>query len=130
MSDHHERAMLLFAQLASIANRKQQSIGRDRFVMLTGISATRAGWPDVAARCHEVMLISAPQHMVGQYASFADALRDEDFQTFARQVEKFCSVERAEHLLAEMRMASPTVDESQTAGDVCHGLLARLPSKN
>ncbi|MCA9077276.1 MAG: hypothetical protein KDA93_19780 [Planctomycetaceae bacterium] len=129
MSDHHERAMLLFAQLASIADRKQQSIGRDRFLVLTGIAATCAGWPEVAARCLEVITSASPQHIVGRYPSFAAALRDDEFMPYVRQVEKFCSAERAEHLLAEMRMSPPTIDDEHSAGDVSLELLDRLPPK-
>ncbi len=126
MSDHNERAMLIFAQLASVADRKKQSIGRDRFLVLTGITATRAGWLDVADRCHEVITGCSEKHIVGHYASFAEALRDDEFQPFVRQVEKFCSMERAEHLLSEMGMLPPMVSETQSAGDVGLALLEPL----
>ncbi len=126
MSDKDERAMLLFTQLASVADRKQQSIGRNRFLVLTGIAAARDGWPEVAARCYDIITASSAQHIVGHYASFADALRDSEFQTFVRQVEKFCSLERAEHLLSKMDVSPPTVSDAQSMGDVCLGLLDRI----
>ena len=123
MSDYNERAMLLFAQLASVAARKQQSIGRDRFLVLTGIAATRAGWPDVAARCQDIIASSSVQHIVGHYASFADAMRDDEFLAFVRQVEKFCSLERAEHLLNKMGISPLLADQQEATGDVCLAIL-------
>jgi len=126
MSGNEERAMLLFAQLAAIADQKSQPIGRDRFLVLSGLAATRAGWPDVARRCHELITASSDKHLVGQHASFADALRDDDFQPFVRQVEKFCSIERAEHLLSEMGVSPLSPTEDQSAGQVALAQLHRL----
>ncbi len=126
MSDHHERAMLMFAQLASVAAEKKQMIGRNRFLLLTGIAATRAGYAEVAARCHDLITISSPQHIVGHSASFAEALRDADFQTFMHQAEKFCSIEKAEYLLSEMGKSLPMSGGDQMPGDVCLTLLKPL----
>lgn len=128
MVGNDERSMLLFAQLAKVAALKQQPIGRDRFLVLTGISATRAGWPDVATRCHELIVANSHQHIVGRFTSFADALRDEDFQIFVKQIEKFCTPERGEHLLSEIRMLPLSVSETQSAGDICQNCLESIPS--
>ncbi|MEZ6050142.1 MAG: hypothetical protein R3C02_01955 [Planctomycetaceae bacterium] len=128
MSGNDERAMRLFARLAAVAALKQQPIGRDRFLVLTGIAATRAGWPDVATRCHEIITSKTPKHIVCHYASFADALRDEDFQTFTKQVERFCSPERAELLLQEMQLQLPSPGDNSSAGDVALDLLKPITS--
>jgi len=128
MSGNDERAMLLFAQLASVAARKQQPIGRDRFLVLTGVAATRAGWPNVAACCHDLITAHSPQHVVGHYSSFADALRDDEFLPFLRQVERFCSTERAEHLLHKMELSPPMASETRTVGDICRALLEPMCS--
>lgn len=129
MSGNHEREMLLFAQLAAVAASRQQPIGRDRFLVLAGIAATRAGWPNVASRCHDIISAESPHHMVGRFSSFADALRNEDFQTFEKQVERFCSPERAEHLLHEMHIQPPTVNDSESPGEVAVGLLKPITTK-
>lgn len=98
----HDASMLMFSRLARVSAERQQSTGRLRFLVLTGIAATRAGLPNVAARCQELIEVAAPTHLVTRFDSFADALRDDDFLVFARQVERFCTTERAEHLLSEL----------------------------
>ncbi len=123
MTGNPERAMLLYAQLASIASRKLQPIGRDRFLVLTGLAATHAGWPEVAARCQELIAARAPRHLITRYPSFAAALRDDEFTPFVRQTERFCTPERAEHLLTEMGMAIHEPAAGQTAGQVAMSLL-------
>ncbi len=123
MTSNPERAMLLYAELASIASRKQQPIGRDRFLILTGLAATHAGWPDVAARCQELIAARAPRHLITHYPSFAHALRDDEFAPFVRQTERFCTPERAEHLLTEMGMTIHEPTDDQTAGDIAFALL-------
>ena len=45
---NHELAMLAFARLARISHDKHQATGRDRFLLLAGERACKAGWPDVA----------------------------------------------------------------------------------
>ena len=44
----HERIMLVYLQLADVAHRKRQTLGRGRFLVLGGAAALRAGWPAVA----------------------------------------------------------------------------------
>ncbi len=99
MNDEH--AMLMFARLAAVSAERSQQPGRDRFLILAGLAATRAGWPEVAARCHHVVTSQSPHHLLARYPSFADALRDADFESFARQLSRFCTPERAEHLLTQ-----------------------------
>lgn len=108
-----ERAMLLFARLAAVSESRRQFPGRDRFLILAGAAATRAGCPEVAERCRRAVSARSTRHLLGRYASFADALRDEEFRPFLRQTEKFCSVERAEHLLNELDL----LKETETYGD-------------
>jgi hypothetical protein len=112
---NEDLATLRFAQLAAMSAQRGQSGGRDRFLVLAGIAATRAGWPAVAARCHHLVAAHAPRHLLNRYASMADALRDPDFEPFCRQLRRFCSSERAEHLLAEMGIAADPATDGQVA---------------
>lgn len=96
---NHELAMLAFARLARISHEKQQSAGRDRFLLLTGERACHAGWPDVAERSRELVLLSNPRHLLSKSATFADCLRSEEGAKFFPTLQKFCTFERAEHLL-------------------------------
>jgi hypothetical protein len=98
----HELRMCAYVQLACLSHRKRQALARDRFLLLAGAEGCRAGWPDVAARCRELLLASNPHHQAARFATFADALRDADFQQVVSQTERRCPAERAEHLLRQL----------------------------
>ena len=54
----HETAMRVYVELAVISDQKKQTQVRDRFLLLAGVEACRAGWPEVAAKCHEKLISS------------------------------------------------------------------------
>lgn len=118
--------MRMYAELALIAAQRRQMFGRDRFLLLAGVAATRAGWADVASRCRELIVSHAPQHLIGRYASFADALRDEDFAPFLRRMARFCPPERAEHLLRGLGITVPDAGSGESAGEAARATLSRL----
>lgn len=113
-----EQAMLTYSKLAEISARKQQLKGRDRFLILAGIAATRSGWADVAARCRDLVVADSPRHVLARYATFADALRDSDFEAFSRQIRRFCSLERAEHLLEQLNEPVVGPEKDLDAGTI------------
>ncbi len=92
-------SLLACLRLAVISHDRQQMAGRDRFLLLAGLSAVRAGYPSIAGRCRDLVLANNPRHLVCNYATLADALRDPDFAGFEQQLHRFCNYERAEHLL-------------------------------
>jgi hypothetical protein len=122
----HERAMLAFVRLAALSQEKQQLGGRDKFLLLTAAEALRAGWPEVAERCREMVLANNRVHLVHRYATMADAMRDEEFQTFLKQLERFCGQEKAEHLLNELdiEIDVPPARRDAGAGPFALDLLA------
>ena len=91
--------MLGFVHLAVLSHEKKQMTGRDKFLLLAAVAACRAGYAKVAARCRTLILSNNPAHLIGKSASVADAMRHPDFQTLLQQLERFCTFERAEHLL-------------------------------
>ncbi len=109
-----------YAELAAISQDKQQMPARDRFLTLAGINATRAGWLKVAEECRRLILQHNPQHLIGRFRTFPEALRDTDFQPFAAQLERQCPIEKAEHLLAGLGVCLelPTVPDGKTLGDI------------
>jgi hypothetical protein len=116
--------MLSFARLARISHEKPNSMGRDRFLVLTGREACLAGWLDVADRCRELVVARNPHHFLHQTASFPDALRDEANGGFFVTFDTFCSFEQAEHLLAQNGEPIDGVPENpgQTALEELAGL--------
>ena len=115
MADH-ERRMLAFSRLAAESKSRGQSSGYVRFLLLAGIAAARAGHSQVAQHCRDLIVASAPQHLLASYKNLESALRDEEFQPFVQHLDRFCSFERAELLLDEMHLAWETVDD---AGEKC-----------
>jgi len=118
------RAMLLYARLAAVSSKRRQVQVCDRFLILSGMAATRCGCRDVADRCHRLVASRNPHHLLARYASMADALRDQDFAPFAIQLQRFCSLERAEHMLTQVGQSTELPDgESE-----CDTALAALAS--
>lgn len=121
----HEQAMQIYARLAAISHRKQQAAGTDKFLVLTGIAATQAGWPEIAERCRALVVQRNPRHLVGHHASFADALRDEEFQPLVRRLERFCPIETAEALLQGQEVADGS-EKGDSAGETAASLLSSI----
>ena len=112
----HERAMLAYVRLAALSQEKQQLGGRDKFLVLAAAEACRAGWPEVAERCRAMVLAHNSVHAIHRYATVADALRDDDFTTFLKQLERFCGHEKAEHLLNELEIEVDVPADRREAG--------------
>jgi hypothetical protein len=112
----YERAMLIYARLAAISQEKQQLAGRDKFLILTGAEACRAGWPEVAARCRELVHANNPAHLLNRFETFPSALRDEEFVIFLKQLERFCTHEKGEHLLSELEITPDVPPNYRDAG--------------
>jgi predicted metal-dependent HD superfamily phosphohydrolase len=110
---NHETAMCTYVQLALVSDQKQQAPARDRFLLLAGVAACQAGWPEVGDRCRTMILATNPAHQLKQHPTMADALRDPDFQKLAAKWEKYCPFEHAEHLLLQLGLA-PEGDQLET----------------
>jgi hypothetical protein len=110
---NHETAMCAYVQLAMLSDQKQQAPARDRFLLLAGVAACQAGWPEVGDRCRTMILATNPGHQLKHHATMADALRDPDFQRLVSKWDKYCSFEQAEHLLQQLGLA-PEGDQLET----------------
>jgi hypothetical protein len=112
----HEAAMRVYCQLAVISDQSHQPQVRDRFLLLAGVAACRAGWPDVAARCHQKLLASNPAHQLKRHATMADALRDPEFQVLVVRWERYCPFEKAEAMVRQQNLP-PTDPGEQAVGE-------------
>ncbi|MEK6258152.1 MAG: hypothetical protein AABP62_05985 [Planctomycetota bacterium] len=110
----HETAMCAYVQLAVLSDEKQQTLVRDRFLLLAGVEACRAGWLDVAERCREKLVVSNPAHQLNHHATMADALRDTDFHQLVAKWERYCPFEQAEHLLRQLGL-TPEGDQPEVS---------------
>jgi len=123
----HDAAMIAFVKLAGVAQSRGQLLQRDKFLLLAGSAACYAGWLPVAERCRHLVLVNNPAHLIGHYDSFALALGDEEFQTFIKQLARFCSYEKAEHHLTQLKIAPgfPLASDKLSMGDYALLLLGK-----
>jgi hypothetical protein len=121
----HEAAMLAYVRLAEVSQRKNQLLGRDKLLVLAAAAACRAGWLDVAERCRQRVLENNPSHLLGSYATIAEALRNDDFAPFLKQLDRLCGYERAEFLVEDLGLtpAGPHDSDERTAGEIALELL-------
>jgi hypothetical protein len=126
MPMHHAYAMQIYARLAVVSCRRGQKAAGNRFLVLTGTSAARAGYPQVADRCRELVLAGAPLHLLRRYPTFAEALRDPLFEPFERQLTRHCGLERAEFLLASIGEPLPGPASERDAAEEVLAQLERL----
>ena|SRR5579863_5125550 len=121
----HESAMLAYMRLANVSQQKHQLLGRDKLLVLGAAAACRAGWPDVAERCRQLILAHNPAHLIGNFSTVADALRSGDFAPLLKQHERLCGYERAEFLVNDLGLEPAPRPEGgeKTAGEVAFELL-------
>src|SRR5205085_9914762 len=100
----HEAAMIVYVQLAAISDQKKQRQVRDRFLLLAGVAACRAGWLEVANCCRKKLVESNHAHLANRHATLADALRDHDFQQLVTHWERYCPFEKAEAMLRQLNL--------------------------
>ena len=115
--DDHDAAMLTFVKLAGVSQSRQQLGPRDKFLVLAAVAASRARHPAVAARCRELVLAHNPAHLVKRYETIETAVQEGEFQIFLKQLARFCSYEKAEHLLSQLDIstAGPKISSKLTA---------------
>lgn len=124
--------MLAYLRLAVVSEQRQQLLGRDKVLVLAAAAACRAGWPDVAERCRQLVLEHNPAHLIGDFPTVADALRSEDFAPFLKQLERQLGSERAEFLAEQLNrsqkpsVAEPDDEVDSSPGGAAMSLLAQL----
>jgi len=115
--------MLNYVKLAAFSAGKGQLLGRDRFLVLAGAAACHAGLLDIAATCRELVLQDNPQHLLGRFPTFPDALRGEDFCTLWKHLQRLCPPEQAEYLLNAAEISDTVIDDDETPAAAARRLL-------
>lgn len=122
----HEFRMCVYVQLAALSHQKGQPLPRDRFLLLAGVEAYLAAWPDVGSKCRELLLISNPRHQASWYVDLPEAMRQPGFQQMVAQHERHCPPERAEHLLQQLNVNPRGDDAETTVGESMLRLLSAI----
>jgi len=119
--------MLAFVKLAGVSQTRQQLGPRDKFLVLAGVAASRASFPAVARRCRELVLAHNRSHLLKRYETIEAALEDAEFQTYLKQLSRFCPYEKAEHHLSQLEISPdlPDLSSKLSPGDYALLLLGR-----
>lgn len=100
-------------RLARLSHERGQLLPRNKFLILAGSAACHAGLLRVADKCRDAVIENNSKHMLSHFPTFADALRDSEFQFYLKQLIKFCSPERAELLLSGMGETTELCSEAK-----------------
>ena len=99
-----ERLAVLYLQLVGASPRRGPTDTRVRLLLLAALHASESGWTEEADTCRELVLSTSPHHLVGRFATFAEAVLSDDFQALARQLQRQCPQEMAEHLATRQQV--------------------------
>lgn len=121
-----EQALAAYVQLALLSHQKRQRPARDRFLLLAGAAACRAGVLAAAERCRQVIVASSPGHQLAEYDSFPDALRSPDFRLLMDRWEKRWPYEAAEHFLLQLGRTPRGVPENERVDEFVLGCLDEI----
>lgn len=101
-SDPPVKLLGVYLHLARATQRRLRPHVRDRLLVIAAVQATQIDLPRVAAYCRQMVLSHNPQHMIGNYATVAEALDDSDFLHLLKQLQRRFPQEEAERMLATL----------------------------
>ncbi len=94
--------LVLYLRLAQAFKQKLQLPNRDRALVLAGTCAAILEMHPIDDFCRKLILSNNHGHMMKRWRSFGEAIHQEDFQIFLKQIRRRFSVERAESLIDEL----------------------------
>lgn len=89
----------IYLHLAQASMRRRRPLVRDRMLVLAGVVAANMRLDEVAGYCRRVILQHNPQHLLRRWATIPEALLDEEFLAFLKQVRRKYPPEKAERML-------------------------------
>lgn len=106
------RELVLYLRLAQAFKNKLQMPDRDRALVLAGTCAAILEMKSIDNFCRKLILQNNHGHMMKRWESFAEAIHQEDFGIFIKQIRRKFPIERAETLLSEFSYSCDVVRES------------------
>jgi hypothetical protein len=91
-----------YLRLARAAQARQQSLVRDRVLLLAGVIAAQIDLSPIAGACREQILAHNPRHLVCRWPTIGQALGEEDFQSLVNQLSTRYGPERVERLVEQL----------------------------
>jgi hypothetical protein len=102
-SDH---MLLVYRDLADWHERQGLDELRDRFLVLAAATAQAVAEADEAERLFQRLLASNPHHVLRKFASFADAMRATEVQSYVEELRQEYPLHAVEDLHASVREAA------------------------
>ena len=99
-----DHVVSVYQELADWHDRRGQTQLRDRFLVLAADAAYAAGRSEQAEELRRVLLQLNPRHLLKTSASFAEALRSSEVQSYLNDLRQSYPAEAAEHLLESLRL--------------------------
>ena len=93
------RTLGTYLHLARASHSRRQPMGRDKLLILAGVQAEEMGLDTISALCRHKILAHNARHLVGQWLTLNDALADDEFQMYLKQLRRRYSREKTEHML-------------------------------
>jgi hypothetical protein len=92
----------LYLHLARASQQRRRPAEHDRLLVLAAVVAAQMELPRIAAYCRHIVLQHNPRHLVRSWATIADALDDDDFLHFLKQLQRRYPQEKAESMLSTL----------------------------
>ncbi len=93
--------LVVYLQLAQAFKDRLQLPDRDRALVLAGSAASLLKFEPIANFCRALILNNNAGHMVKRWGTFREALQDDDFHVFLKQLTRRFPTEVAESLLRD-----------------------------
>ena len=92
----------LYLHLARASQQRRRPHVRDRLLVIAGVIAGRMELTHISAYCRHKILEHNPNHLVRRWPTLEDAMEDEDFLHFLKQVQRRYPQEKAERMLSSL----------------------------
>lgn len=111
------KELVLYLRLAQAFKNKLKIPDRDRALVLAGTCAAILEMNCIDNFCRKIILQNNHGHMLKRWQSFSEAIRQEDFGVFLKQIRRKFSIERAESLLCEFSYECDVVREDYNSDE-------------
>lgn len=101
MTDEHY-ALATFLHLARASELRRRWLVRDKLLLVCAARAHELELPRLAAHCRARILSHNPGHLLGRFATVAEAAKDERFTALRWQADRAYSGEKAEYMLQSL----------------------------
>jgi hypothetical protein len=97
-----DRMLAMYLHLARASHLRREPMVRDKLLVLAGVQAEQMGLVPISADCRDKILAHNARHIVRRWPTMGDALGDEHFHTYLKQLKRRYSPEKIEHMLSSL----------------------------